>query len=462
MGIAPTEFVHEGAYVDYGRSPITSKPKSSLSASSKAYVEAGNQWLWANQTAKIWLSCMAILLTVALARLFKAILRIDKLAAEHAELDESWDRGDTISQASVSDLRAMSAGAEASVPEEPSNPQNNAPIQPSSSDPSPVHIEAEQLESDESSDRGTRSRKQASISDISPIPRVSKKINSVLSPMAVGGQILFAFPEEARDEKSLEGKGWHAFLEFLRKLRPGAIQLGTDPSANEVRLPLDKDRWKKLSLLFVGAVSYFGFYVGVLLCGIFTARLATDSIAPSASPTCGVFVPPMDDPAITYNVSSPYEFKTQVDSAVWAQRCYHAEHGADGCNLFLQQSIRYDTKHNASCPFAEYMCYGGRSSSISFSTGAVSVRALGINMPKTYEFERNTTCSPLNMNGTYIKLHKNGSEYRFTYHYGPSVDIGGDWSWLTRTYGTDVGKSSSYHVGYVHTIFIHIQVSINL
>ena len=350
------------------------------------YVNSGNQWLFTSHAAKVWLSFLAILLTVAIARLFKAILRVDALAAEHAELPEARTE------------------------------ENGVML--------------------------------ASISDISPIPWMSKTMNCVLADNAQGGQLLFALPEEARHEKSLEGKGWHTFLEALRKSKPGDIQLPTDTSPSDADTrEIEGKRWK-LFWLFLVSISYFGFYIGVLICGISTAGLGTDSTALSASPKCGVHRPPLGDPALSLNLSTPYEFRTELDSALWAQRCYHAEEGADGCNSFLQQSIPYTTKHNATCPFADYMCHGGKESAISFSTGAISARALGINMPKTYEFERTTTCSPLNMNDTYIRLHQNGSEYTFTYHYGRAEGTSGDWSWITRSYGTDLGKTPAYNVGY--------------
>lgn len=86
--------------------------------------------------------------------------------------------------------------------------------------------------------------------------------------------------------------------------------------------------------------------------------------------------------------------------------------------------------------------------SIKFYTPPVSARVLRVNGPKMYEFQRNTTCSPLNMNETFIQLHRDKDEYHFSYYYGPVMRTGNG-TWQTNAYGAKLGQSPSYLVGYV-------------
>jgi hypothetical protein len=320
----------------------------------------GNQWLWTDSWVIIWTNFLAILVTVAFARLFKLLWRIDILAAEHT---------------------AATA--------------------------------------------------------YSPIPGFSVALNALLTPRANEDHILFQFPW-VTEEPTIERLGWHMMLEFFERVRHPAIRLPTTLRMNVIFA-------RDLMLLIFGALVFLGAYVGIVILGILTARLATDTTALSASPDCGTYLP-STDPSIIFNISRPYEFDTQLESATWAERCYHAEEGADGCNFLLQQFIDFNTEDNSSCPFPDGMCYGGASSAISFSTDAISARALGINTPGTFEFQRNTTCSPLNMNETFVKLHQNRSQYTFSYHYGPAADFG-DWTWRTDSYRTNLGKPPAYLVG---------------
>ena len=53
------------------------------------------------------------------------------------------------------------------------------------------------------------------------------------------------------------------------------------------------------------------------------------------------------------------------------------------------------------------MCYGNGTVPIEFATGPASGSAIGINAPEVLEFNRITTCSPLNINDSYIELPEN-------------------------------------------------------
>ena len=153
-----------------------------------------------------------------------------------------------------------------------------------------------------------------------------------------------------------------------------------------------------------------------LIASIFTSKLATDSRALSQSPSCGLYWPDPKSPDINV-VSRPLEFSAQTDSATWAHNCY-ADADNDNCNLFVGKKIEYKVS-NWTCPFADHMCYGNGTNPVRFSTGAVDARSIGINAPVTYQFNRTTVCTPLNMNTTYINLQSaHGGDESWAYHYG--------------------------------------------
>jgi hypothetical protein len=85
------------------------------------------------------------------------------------------------------------------------------------------------------------------------------------------------------------------------------------------------------------------------------------------------------------------------------------------------------------CPFQD-MCYGGSETAFTLFTQPVNSRVIGINAPKTYEFRRSATCSPLNMNDTFIHKTSKDGELTFRYNYGVSP-VFGNATWETTIYG---------------------------
>jgi hypothetical protein len=254
--------------------------------------------------------------------------------------------------------------------------------------------------------------------------------------------LLFTFEGDDK-EPTLEGLGWKMLATIYQLLKRGANVPPTNaPSINNTR-GLD------IIILLIRGIFLLSTYIGIIVFGVLMSWLQTDSTALSASPDCGIYHPSQTGTLSSYSISRPYEFDTQLVSASLAKQCYQAEDGAGECNFFLQQSIEYDTIYNASCPYPEHICYNGKNGSIKFIVSPISARALGINSPKAYEFQRTTTCSPLTMNETFIQLHKNDNEYTFSYHYGSSQSIGNGWTWRTDSYGTNLGKPPSYLVGYI-------------
>jgi hypothetical protein len=202
----------------------------------------------------------------------------------------------------------------------------------------------------------------------------------------------------------------------------------------------------------VGGLFYLLAYLGVLACGVLTAQLATNSTAISASPDCGLYLPDNNlDAETAVRIGRPYEFDAEVESAALSQSCYKTPAATDDCNFFTHRSINFSVNRNAPCPFESSMCHGGI---ISFSTGSINARVIGINAPKTYEFRRNSTCSPLNMNETFIRPSRDEDGRIYHYHYGSTSGSAGletDWSYQTRD-SAYMPDAPGYLVKYV---FLH-------
>ena len=224
---------------------------------------------------------------------------------------------------------------------------------------------------------------------------------------------IFYDPDVAHDSNPAS-VGWHGLLDFVTESRYGAIRLGEDNENSHGQ----RSKQRLVSLLKV--LLSFSFYVAIVVCALLTSFLATDNVALSAVPDCGVYMPKTTNWADQWSNALPYETALQEDSAHLAKRCYNATRSIDGCDLLMSPAIKYEIQHNASCPFTEdSMCYYGAQGAISFSTGEVDARALGINAPRTFTFRRNTACSPLNMSSSYIRELKYSNSFEYTYGSSP-------------------------------------------
>lgn len=203
------------------------------------------------------------------------------------------------------------------------------------------------------------------------------------------------------------GRRAHELSEMIQARREGRSRLG---NPND---PQNRTHVARTVLVVVLLVATFAAF---LTCGVVTAYLATDSKALSSDSRCGLYVPASNGSQIG-NEMGPFAFQAQLDSAQLAETCYKKASGADGCKYFVQQSIPY-TPSDVPCPFPDGMCHENMPSASYFSTGPIDAAAVGVHAPRTFEFERNTTCVPLNGNGTYISTTGENGTYTHTYSYG--------------------------------------------
>ena len=242
-------------------------------------------------------------------------------------------------------------------------------------------------------------------------------------------------------EITIESSGWQRLLHAYLLTRPGAHQL---PGAGQ---PMRRrETFAEVAKGFL----LLAIYIAFIVFGVLTSKLAGDDTSLAASPDCDIYIPDgKGNIDHLQSVVTPYEFDAQTQSAEYARRCYGKGESSDGCDLFVQNDISYTTIHNDSCPFQEdSMCYGGANSAYTLTTGAVSARSLGINTKRGYEFMRTTTCTPLNMNSSFITSKRAGNLTVYSYHYGASPGFPySDLTWQTHTCGDFIGKEPTYSVG---------------
>ena len=222
-----------------------------------------------------------------------------------------------------------------------------------------------------------------------------------------------------------------AYLVEHRADLPSQIHLG------DVEINITK-KWKiPIIISLLG-----GAFIAILVVGFLTAKIVTGSSALSKHPDCGIY----EDNQLfrsnsTANVSwveagyVQYKFDAEIESAAYAQKCYHPKTDPNDCNFYVQRSIPYTTS-NAPCPFLDpSMCdLPGKTKAIHFSTGAVDSRILGLNAPRTLQFRRNATCTPIIVNDTFVAGASKGKRNRFQYYYG---DVGNPYGLTYTSYAPD-------------------------
>jgi hypothetical protein len=235
---------------------------------------------------------------------------------------------------------------------------------------------------------------------------------------------------------------WEIIIDILRdalhEVSPPVQLPGAPPQA----------RWKALLLKICLVFSAFVLFAGILALGAISNILQGDSRVLTTSAACGVYV---QESSNDYAMTTLFETKAQRDAQQYARLCYGGRKLDYGCDQFSHQAISYQTTTDDDCPWGGGMCHLGAKGAITFRTGPTPALALGINAKHTLQFERSTTCAPVNMNATYIthqKMTDNGcTADTFSYHYGWSNLIGKDnVSWHSIIYESSLGKWPSYSV----------------
>ena len=90
------------------------------------------------------------------------------------------------------------------------------------------------------------------------------------------------------------------------------------------------------------------------------------------------------------------------------QAARYAPLGSDGCNDFYDQSIGFTESSNDTYPFSGNVRGQGRYTALTFDTGYVYAKNIGLNAAQSFYFGRRTTCAPLMPDGQEIRIYDDG------------------------------------------------------
>ena len=245
---------------------------------------------------------------------------------------------------------------------------------------------------------------------------------------------------------AIEEVGWNYALELVEMFLPRNVSLRQNVRSSGP----SKGALKKFFRLLFLCSAFLGLYVGFIVAGILTGKLAGDDLALARSPDCDLYWPDASNSEKIFQITQPYEFDVQTESFMYARlyssNAIHTTRGYDVTDIFAQRSISYHVKHNDTCPFADGLCAQGDNSALTLYTDPVPARAIGVNTGASYEFRQTTTCAPLNMNDTFIVgKHMAEREYSLSYIYGRTGGLEGDnVTFKTFTSGGVFEKTPSY------------------
>lgn len=146
------------------------------------------------------------------------------------------------------------------------------------------------------------------------------------------------------------------------------------------------------------SVVLVGLFVAESSGSIASARIVSDTTAKIHSSKCSI----LPFRGVKYPIYDPPIFQ----ASRYAQKCYDAPLGSEGCNDFYNQSIGFMERSNDTCPFSGNVCAQGRYSALTFDTGYVHANTIGLNVAQNFNFRRSTTCAPLVPDYQEIRIYR--------------------------------------------------------
>lgn len=173
------------------------------------------------------------------------------------------------------------------------------------------------------------------------------------------------------------------------------------------------------------------FVVWVVLDIVFAARLSSDTAALWKSDRCGVWK--FDADRAGEGAATRADVRDrgrEARAGTYAKRCYDQPAGGGddsslppmGCGFFCQPAIAFTNSTSYACPFGEPNICAPESPSITFDTGLVDARQIGVNDGSPYRFRRTATCAPLNTGEPFVRSEVEKGTKTFYYHYGELAD----------------------------------------
>ena len=220
--------------------------------------------------------------------------------------------------------------------------------------------------------------------------------------------------------KTPDSAAWKFCVKIFKLLTGPGIRL-----EDVTRLPL-RERlhlfWEKvednsedLRSFLIGLVFCLAVFIGLVAGPTAVSAIQLDGIALSTSPACGVWMHPNQTRRMLYVWTQAEE-----QSAAYYRNCYEANSSTRVCNIFANNDPLSITTDSQVCPFQEDMCLLGPSSAITFDTGMVSAKTLGVNSKNQAYYQRRSTCAPVKSNG-FVDMQDNYSGFliQSQFYYGP-------------------------------------------
>lgn len=170
------------------------------------------------------------------------------------------------------------------------------------------------------------------------------------------------------------------------------------------------------------------------------AHLELDNIALSTSPDCGYWQ--------SHNSAKLEIFalnRAEEQTANYYQNCYEMNPSLQDCNLYARRELFSRMTDNDDCPFKGDVCLLGNKSAISFDTGYVDSKYLGINSRQRPFYRRRTVCAPLVTDGYVNVINHFDTLFQTQFYYGPLKVANFTWEqW--RIFGIEGSQAPMYQV----------------
>ena len=113
-----------------------------------------------------------------------------------------------------------------------------------------------------------------------------------------------------------------------------------------------------------------------------------------------------------------YDRQKEARAPEYAHNCYGSADllKSGRCNLFYQPTIKYNREPRWGCPFTvREICVQGQQP-LNFYTDLIDRNDIGINSKHLFKFRRNSTCTPLTWEDSYVR-NKTAVNGETTYYY---------------------------------------------
>ena len=177
--------------------------------------------------------------------------------------------------------------------------------------------------------------------------------------------------------------------------------------------------------ILTGMILLFAICIGLQVMAICSNHIIRGTAATLRNGQCAYSLVRWESGWDWLHEATPSDFYTGLtNSAIaYSKACHSANSTATQCQDLLTPTIPYDTTSDDDCPFpAQDLCKLGRKSALTFDTGFLDAKIIGINTASHFEFRRRSTCAPVMDNDTYVHIQDVGpNKVRIEYLYGRNV-----------------------------------------